>query len=91
VSGAAPVVDVQQASKTQVLTRTWSTRCRRRGTFFRSNGGAGIRQQIPDVGGSRSMEQPTCGRTDGLELHDAARGRHGGEQPRKRQLLHELR
>jgi len=58
VSGQTPVVDVQQASKTLTLTRDLidalpSTRnVMSVGAFM-----PGLRQTIPDVGGSRYMEQ----------------------------------
>jgi hypothetical protein len=58
VSGAAPMVDVQQASKTQVLTRDLAdTLPTTRNIFSVGILVPGVRQQTPDVGGSRSMEQ----------------------------------
>src|SRR5436190_971915 len=66
VSGQTPLVDVQQAAKTQVLTRDLidslpSTRnLQAVGTFV-----PGIRLTTPDIGGSRAMEQ-TNPRAPGL-------------------------
>ena len=58
VSGAAPVVDVQQASKTQVLTRDIvDTLPTSRNIFSMGVIVPGIRLATPDVGGSQSMAQ----------------------------------
>jgi hypothetical protein len=60
VSGAAPVVDVQQASRTQVLTRDLVDALPTSRNIM-SVGAVvpGLRMGTPDVGGSRSMEQPS--------------------------------
>jgi hypothetical protein len=58
VSGAAPVVDVQQASKTQVLTRDLiDTLPTSRNILSISALVPGVRQERPDIGGSAGMQQ----------------------------------
>jgi hypothetical protein len=60
VSGAAPVVDVQQASKTQVVTRDiMDALPTTRNLLSIGIVVPGIRMSTPDIGGSRAMEQPT--------------------------------
>jgi hypothetical protein len=59
VSGASPLVDVQQASKTQVLTRDIiDSLPTTRNVMSVGILVPGIRFQTPDIGGSRAMEQP---------------------------------
>src|SRR5437667_6748570 len=59
VSGATPMVDVQQASRTQVLTRDIiDTLPSTRNIMSVGALVAGVRMGTPDIGGSRSMEQP---------------------------------
>src|SRR4029079_18843003 len=58
VSGQTPVVDVQQASKTLVLTRDLIDALpTTRNIMSVGQYMPGLRQTIPDVGGSRYMEQ----------------------------------
>src|SRR5438128_1942668 len=70
VSGQTPLVDVQQAAKTQVITRDMidslpSTRnLQAVGSFV-----PGIRLTTPDIGGSRAMEQ-TSPRAHGLRTNN---------------------
>jgi hypothetical protein len=64
VSGASPVVDVQQASKTQVLSRDLIDALpTSRNIMSVGQLVPGVRQAIPDVGGSRTMEQT------GIRMH----------------------
>jgi hypothetical protein len=59
VSGASPLVDVQQASKTQVLTRAViDSLPTTRNIMSVGILVPGIRFGTPDIGGSRAMEQP---------------------------------
>ena len=59
VSGASPLVDVQQASKTQVLTRdVIDSLPTTRNVMSVGILVPGIRFATPDIGGSRAMEQP---------------------------------
>jgi hypothetical protein len=59
VSGASPLVDVQQASKTQVLTRDIiDSLPTTRNVMSVGILVPGIRFGTPDIGGSRAMEQP---------------------------------
>ena len=59
VSGETPVVDVQQASRTQVVTRDLvDTLPTSRNLMSLGSLVPGLRASTPDVGGSRSMEQP---------------------------------
>ena len=59
VSGAAPVVDVQQVSRTQVVTRDLVDALpTSRNLMSLGSLVPGLRASTPDVGGSRSMEQP---------------------------------
>jgi hypothetical protein len=70
VSGQTPLVDVQQAARTQVITRDMidslpSTRnLQSVGTFV-----PGIRLATPDIGGSRAMEQ-TQPRAHGIRTNN---------------------
>jgi hypothetical protein len=58
VSGQTPLVDVQQAAKTQVLTRDIiDSLPSTRNIMSVGNFVPGIRLGTPDIGGSRSMEQ----------------------------------
>jgi hypothetical protein len=60
VSGAAPVVDVQQASRTQVLTRDLVDALpTSRNIMSVGSLVPGLRAGTPDVGGTRAMEQPS--------------------------------
>jgi hypothetical protein len=60
VSGAAPVVDVQQASRTQVLTRDLVDMLpTSRNIMSVGSVVPGLRAATPDVGGTRAMEQPS--------------------------------
>ena len=64
VAGASPIVDVQQASKTQVLTRDLIDALpTSRNIMSVGQLVPGVRQAIPDVGGSRTMEQT------GIRMH----------------------
>jgi Carboxypeptidase regulatory-like domain/TonB-dependent Receptor Plug Domain len=64
VAGASPVVDVQQASRTQVLTRDLiDSLPTSRNIMSVGQLVPGVRQAIPDVGGSRTMEQT------GMRMH----------------------
>jgi hypothetical protein len=59
VSGASPLVDVQQASKTQVLTRDIIDALpTTRNVMSVGILVPGVRFGTPDIGGSRAMEQP---------------------------------
>jgi len=59
VSGASPLVDVQQASKTQVVTREIiDSLPTTRNVMSVGILVPGIRFGTPDIGGSRAMEQP---------------------------------
>jgi outer membrane receptor for ferrienterochelin and colicin len=59
VSGATPLVDVQQASKTQVLTRDIiDSLPTTRNIMSVGILVPGVRFGTPDIGGSRAMEQP---------------------------------
>ena len=67
VSGAAPVVDVQQASRTQVLSRELVDMLpTSRNIMSVGSVVPGLRASTPDVGGTRAMEQP------GLRGHGAS-------------------
>ena len=58
VSGQTPLVDVQQAAKTQVITRDIiDSLPSTRNIMSMGNFVPGIRLGTPDIGGSRSMEQ----------------------------------
>jgi hypothetical protein len=60
VSGQTPLVDVQQAAKTQVITRDLiDSLPSTRNIMSVGNFVPGIRMGTPDIGGSRSMEQPS--------------------------------
>jgi hypothetical protein len=60
VSGAAPVVDVQQASMTQVMTRDIIDALpTSRNIMSVGQVVLGVRSATPDIGGSRTMEQPS--------------------------------
>ena len=64
VAGASPVVDVQQASKVVTLTRDLiDSLPTSRNIMSVGQLVPGIRQAIPDVGGSRTMEQT------GMRMH----------------------
>ena len=58
VSGASPVVDIQQAERTEVLTRE-TLEAIPTGNSLYSFGTLvpGIRTSLPDIGGARAMEQ----------------------------------
>jgi hypothetical protein len=59
VSGETPVVDVQQVSRTQVVTRDFIDALpTSRNLMSLGSLVPGLRASTPDVGGSRSMEQP---------------------------------
>ncbi len=59
VSGETPVVDVQQVSRTQVVTRDLvDTLPTSRNLMSLGSLVPGLRASTPDVGGSRMMEQP---------------------------------
>src|SRR6266446_6121796 len=58
VSGHTPLVDVQQAARTQVITRDIiDSLPTTRNIMSMGNFVPGIRLGTPDIGGSRSMEQ----------------------------------
>jgi hypothetical protein len=60
VSGQTPLVDVQQAARTQVITRDIiDSLPTTRNIMSVGNFVPGIRMGTPDIGGSRSMEQPS--------------------------------
>jgi carboxypeptidase family protein len=60
VSGQTPLVDVQQAARTQVITRDIiDSLPTTRNIMSMGNFVPGIRMGTPDIGGSRSMEQPS--------------------------------
>ena len=66
VSGAAPVVDVQQVSRTQVMTRDIIDALpNSRNIMSVGQMVLGVRSATPDIGGSRTMEQPSM-RTHGV-------------------------
>jgi len=70
VSGASPLVDVQQASKTQVLTREIiDSLPTTRNVMSVGILVPGIRFGTPDIGGSRAMEQPAM-RTHGVNQRE---------------------
>ncbi len=58
VSGETPIVDVQQVSRTQVMTRdVWDALPVSRNVMAIGALVPGVRQNVPDVGGSRMAEQ----------------------------------
>jgi carboxypeptidase family protein len=70
VSGASPLVDVQQVSKTQVLTREIiDSLPTTRNVMSVGILVPGIRFGTPDIGGSRAMEQPAM-RTHGVNQRE---------------------
>jgi hypothetical protein len=72
VSGAAPVVDIQQASRTQVMTRDIIDALpNSRNIMSIGQMVLGVRSATPDIGGSRSMEQPSS-RTHGVGSNDTS-------------------
>ena len=77
VSGETPQVDVQQASRTQVITRDIiDTLPVSRNVMSIGVLSPGVRQGTPDVGGSRMTEQV------GLRAHGLARRRRGAARRR---------
>jgi carboxypeptidase family protein/TonB-dependent receptor-like protein len=70
VSGQTPLVDVQQAARTQVITRDMiDTLPSTRNLQSVGNFVPGIRLTTPDIGGSRAMEQ-TSPRAHGLRTNN---------------------
>jgi hypothetical protein len=91
VSGETPIVDVQQAARTQLVTRDlMDTLPTTRNVMSIASLVPGVRMVTPDIGGSRQMEQPLPrmhGSTTGRTLSLSTASRSGQRRQHESELL----
>ena len=92
VTGASPIVDVQSTTKSQVLNRD-ALDAIPTGRTIQGMGQliTGVSLNIPDVGGSRAMQQTYMSAHGARRVaDDGAGGRPDGQRPRRRRRGAEL-